>query len=97
MNKKIVSIVKRSVNELKYKGFEIDTFFDKTSEFHEEAYEEVLYEALEKIAEEILDEAEVNLSNSFFGDLAYNIILDNVREKATDLARECINDLFFNK
>ena len=87
----------RSIGELKYKGFEVDTFFDKTSEFHQEAYLEVLYEVLGNIVEEVLDEAEVKLSDSYFGNLAYNIIVENVREKALNLVQECINDLFLNK
>ena len=87
----------KSIGELKYKGFKADTFFDKNSKFHQEAYEEVLYEVSEKIAEETLDEAEVRLSDSFFGDLAYNIIRENVREKAFNLVQECINNSFLNK
>jgi len=85
----------KSVKELSYKGFEKDTFFNKESEYHDEAYEDVVYFSTEDITEDILDVANLHLDNSEFSSLAYEILRENTYKKIEELVIEHIEELFF--
>lgn len=85
----------KNVKELSYKGFEKDTFFNKESEYHVEAYEDVVYYSTENISEDILDVANLHLDNSEFGGLAYAILRENTYKKIEELVIEHIEELFF--
>lgn len=85
----------KNVKELNYKGFEKDTFFNKESEYHDEAYEEVIYASTEDVSENILDFVNLNLDNSEFGCLAYEILRENVNKKIEKLVIEHVEELFF--
>ena len=95
MNEEIVREVKANVKELNYKGFESGTFFDQNSEFHNDAYEEVLYSSIDNLIEAIEDEAHFWLRDSDYGNLAFEIILENIEKKVSDLVEDCIEELYF--
>lgn len=85
----------KNIKELSSQGFEKDTFFNKESEYHDEAYEDVVYFSTENISEGILDAANLHLDDSEFGSLAYEILVENTNKKIEKLVREHIEELFF--
>lgn len=85
----------RNVKELSSQGFEKDTFFNKESEYHDEAYEDAVYFSTENISEGILDAANLDLDDSEFSNLAYEILVENTNRKIEKLVRDHIEELFF--
>lgn len=83
-------IFTEAIEELKGQGFEDDTFFNKESEFHEEAYREVEWFMTQELVEELLDKATKQLDKSETGNLLWRMIYNNVQEEAEKQVHEVI-------
>ena len=87
----------KHVAELQYAGFEPDTFFVKSAEFHTEAYTTVIDDASEALVEMILDSANESLDRTPAGSLAYEMLEKNIRLDMTIRVRELVEQMYFNK
>lgn len=87
-------IFTEAIEELKYQGFEEDTFFNKDSEFHEEAYKEVEWFMTQELVEALLDKATKQLDESETGNLLWNIIYNNVQDEAEKQVHEVISKFY---
>lgn len=87
-------IFTEAIEELKSLGFEDDTFFNKESEHHEEAYKEVEWFMTQQLVEELLDKAGEQLDDSETGNLLWRMIYNNVQEEAEKQVHEVISKFY---
>ena len=87
-------IFTEAIEELKYLGFEEGTFFNKESEFHEEAYKEVEWFMTQELVEALLDKATKQLDDSEIGNLLWNMIYNNVQDEAEKQVYEVISKFY---
>ena len=73
-------ILRSEINDLQYKGYEIDTFFNKDSEFHAEAVDEVRYWLTYRLRDALLDASSIQLDTNEAGMLLWRLIYDNIGE-----------------
>ena len=71
-------ILRSEINDLQYKGYEIDTFFNKDSEFHTEAVDEVRYWLTYRLRDALLDESSLYLDSNEAGMLLWKLIYENI-------------------
>ena len=83
-------IFTEAIEELKNLGFEEETFFNKESEFHEEAYKEVEWFMTQELVEALLDKASEQLDKSETGNLLWQMIYNNVQDEAEKQVHEVI-------
>jgi len=87
-------IFTEAIEELKYMGFEEDTFFNKESENHEEAYKEVEWFMTQELVEALLDRASKQLDKTATGNLLWDIIYNNVQEEVEKQVHEVISKFY---
>lgn len=83
-------IFTEAIEELKHSGFEEETFFNKESEYHEEAYKEVEWFMTQELVEELIDKATEQLDETETGNLLWQMIYNNVQEEAEKQVYEVI-------
>ena len=83
-------IFTEAIEELKNLGFEDETFFNKDSEFHEEAYKEVEWFMTQELVEALLDKATEQLDETETGNLLWKMIYNNVQDEAEKQVYEVI-------
>lgn len=93
----IAKEIMTSVAELQYAGFEPDTFFVKSAEFHNDAYTTVIDDASYNLVERVLDSANLSLPRTPEGHLAYEMLEKNIRLDMTIRVRELVEQMYFNK
>lgn len=84
-------ILRNEINDLQYKGFELDTFFNKDSEFHAEAIDEVRYCLTDKLRDALLDESSLKLDTNEAGMLLWKLIYDNIDAQVEKEVDEVLN------
>ena len=84
-------ILRTEINELQYKGYELDTFFNKESEFHTEAVDEVRYCLTDKLRDALLDESSLYLESNESGMLLWKLIYDNIDTQVKKEVDEVLN------
>ena len=84
-------ILRNEINDLQYKGYEIDTFFNKESEFHDDAVDEVRYCLSDKLRDALLDESSLYLESNESGMLLWKLIYDNIDAQVAVEVDEVLN------
>ena len=84
-------ILRNEINDLQYKGFELDTFFNKDSEFHNDAIDEVSYCLTDKLRDALLDESSLYLDSNEAGMLLWKLIYDNIDTQVEKEVDEVLN------
>ena len=84
-------ILRSEINDLQYKGYEIDTFFNKDSEFHNDAIDEVRYCLTDKLRDALLDESSIQLDTNEAGMLLWKLIYDNIGAQVEKEVNEVLN------
>ena len=84
-------ILRNEINELQYKGYELDTFFNKENEFHMDAIDEVRYCLTDKLRDALLDESSLYLESNESGMLLWKLIYDNIDAQVAVEVDEVLN------
>lgn len=92
----IAKEIMTSVAELQYAGFEPDTFFVKSAEFHNDAYTTVIDDASYNLVERVLDSANLSLPRTAEGHLAYEMLERNLRTDMENRVGEIIEKMYFD-
>ena len=91
----IEHVIRNSVKNLQYSGFENGTFFEQGSEYHVEAYAEVLAESTETIREALLDSANSQLDNGAESSLLYEMLSENLQELVENRVSDKLYEMYF--
>ena len=84
-------ILRNEINDLQYKGYEIDTFFNKDSEFHNDAVDEVRYWLTYRLRDALLDASSIQLDTNEAGMLLWKLIYDNIDAQVEKEVDEVLN------
>ncbi|AXY81129.1 hypothetical protein AVP_13 [Aerococcus phage vB_AviM_AVP] len=75
-------IVNEEIEALEYSGFESDTILDTRSEFHQEAYNLVKYNSVERLKDVLLDKASEQLDETEEGNFLWKLVYSSINAKA---------------
>lgn len=83
-------MVLKHFKQLKYDGYELETMYNVNSEYHEEAMEEVKYNAIEDLKEVLLDTLNKQLDDSNISNFLYDIVSKNAYNESEKLVDNAI-------
>lgn len=75
-------IVREEIKELHYSGFESNTILDTRSEFHQEAFDQVKYNSVERLKDVLLDKASEQLDETEEGNFLWKLVYSSINAKA---------------
>ena len=75
-------IVREEIKELYYSGFESNTILDTRSEFHQEAFDQVKYNSIERLVDALLVKAGDQLDETEEGNFLWKLVYSSINAKA---------------
>ena len=78
MEKLVRKVANKWFRELRHMGYEDDTIYNKYSEFHKEAIEEIIPHIIYEVEELVLNEVNEKMEHSEIGNYIYEVVVKNI-------------------